>query len=283
MKLWTFLKNRMQDNLQQKICEDNAEMTFEELIVFAESFAKKLKDIKCCAIFCESEMAAGMALLTCFAAGVTALPLSRRYGELHCRKILDAISPDAVITDEDGSFSILHITDAKYSEPEIHPALIMCTSGTTGVPKGAMLTEDNIITNVSDIAAYFNIGDKDAILIARPLYHCAVLTGEFLTALVKGAEIRFYSGAFNPSLVLKLVKQYGITAFCGTPTLLSMMARFKKGEYTLRHICISGECMDFDTGIEIANAFPASEIYHIYGLTEACPRVAYLPPDKFNE
>lgn len=283
MKLWTFLKDKMQKNLLQKLSEENAEMTFEELIVFAEEFSKKLKGIKCCAIFCESEMAAGMALLACFAADVTALPLSRRYGELHCNKILDAISPDAVITDEDGKFNILRITDAKYSEPETHPALIMCTSGTTGVPKGAMLTEDNIITNVSDIADYFNIDIEDKILIARPLYHCAVLTGEFLTALVKGSGICFYSGTFNPALILKLVKQYEITAFCGTPTLLSMMARFKRGDDTLRHICISGECMSFDTGIAIAKAFPDSEIYHIYGLTEACPRVAYLSPDKFKE
>lgn len=283
MKLWTFLKNKIQNNLQQKICEDNTQMTFEELIIYAEEFSKNLRDIKCCAILCESEMAASMALLSCFAAGVTALPLSRRYGELHCNKILDAISPDAVITDEDGQFNILHITDAKYLVPEIHPALIMCTSGTTGEPKGAMLTEKNIITNVSDIADYFNIDVKDKILISRPLYHCAVLTGEFLTSLIKGTEIRFYSKSFNPALVLNLIRQYEITAFCGTPTLLSMMVRFKRGEDTLQHICISGECMDFDTGIKIANAFPTCKIYHMYGLTEACPRVAYLPPDKFME
>ncbi len=66
----------------------------------------------------------------------------------------------------------------------------MCTSGTTGTPKGAMLTEKNIVTNVSDIAAYFNIQRGDTILIARPLYHCAVLTGEFLTALTKGRRYK---------------------------------------------------------------------------------------------
>lgn len=282
MRLWTLLKNKMLNNYEQKVCEGHAEMTFEELIVFAESFSKKLKGIKCCAILCESEMAAGMVLLSCFAAGVTALPLSRRYGELYCNKILDAISPDAVITDEDGDFRIFHIKDAKFNKPDIYPALIMCTSGTTGIPKGAMLTEDNIVTNVLDIADYYKIGDKDTILIARPIYHCAVLTGEFLTALVKGTKIQFYSGIFNPSLMMKLVKQYEITAFCGTPTLLYMMSRFKRGEDALKHICISGECMDFGIGEKIANTFKAAEIYHIYGLTEASPRVAYLPPEQFK-
>ena len=226
-----------------------------------------------------------MALLSCFAAEVTALPLSQRYGELHCNKILDAISPDAVITDQYGELEILHINGSEYVEPREHPALIMCTSGTTGVPKGAMLSEVNIMTNVTDIALYFNINMSDTILISRPLYHCAVLTGEFLTALVKGAKIRFYSDAFNPAVVLKLLKEYRITAFCGTPTLLRMMARMKKDPESdfLRHICISGECMSREIGKQIADAFPNAEIYHIYGLTEACPRVSYLPPSMFDK
>ena len=285
MQLWKYLKNKMQSNLQQEIWENDVSMTFEEMIVFAEEFSKKLKGIKCCAILCQSEMAAGMALLSCFAADVTALPLSQRYGELHCNKIIDAISPDAVITDQDGDFQIIYVKDSIYVEPKIHPALIMCTSGTTGVPKGAMLTETNVITNVFDIAQYFGIDKHDNILISRPLYHCAVLTGEFLTALVKGVKIHFYSGVFNPAVVLKLIKDYRITAFCGTPTLLSMMSRFNRetNEDFLKHISISGECMSVETGLAISKAFPQVEIYHIYGLTEACPRVAYLPPDKFKQ
>ena len=285
MILWKTLKEKMQANMAQTVCEDSAEMTYEELIVFAEDFAKKLRGIRCCAILCRSEMAAAIALLSCFAAEVTALPLSHRYGELHCNKILDAIGPDAVITDCGGGFQVTKISDYTYVDPEIHPALIMCTSGTTGVPKGAMLTETNIITNLFDIAAYFAISSSDAILIARPLYHCAVLTGEFLTALIKGAKIRFYSGKFNPLLILETVRNYEITAFCGTPTLLDMMALFKRkhDEDKLRHICISGECMSRDMGDYIARAFPNAEIYHVYGLTEACPRVAYLPPHMFKE
>lgn len=67
--------------------------------------------------------------------------------------------------------------------------------------------------------------------------------------------------------------------------MLNMMAHFKRGvdrDY-LKHICISGECMSFETGIYIAGAFPGADIYHIYGLTEACPRVSYLQPDLFKE
>ncbi len=283
--LWEHLKSKMQSNFSQKICEGKAEITYEETIIFAEEFAKKLIGIKCCAILCGSEMAAALALLSCFAADVTALPLSQRYGELHCNKILDAISPDALITDQGGELKVVRLSYSRYTFSQIKPALIMCTSGTTGMPKGAMLTESNVLTNVTDIVAYFNMNESDTILISRPLYHCAVLTGEFLSALVKGVKIRFYSGTFNPTLVLKLLKDYSITAFCGTPTLISMMARFKRkiDDDCLKYICISGECMGAETGKQIRKAFPNADIYNIYGLTEACPRVSYLPPELFDD
>ena len=285
MKLWTFIKEHMMANSTQKICENEAALSFEETVIWAEEFAKKLYGVNCCAILCSSEMAAAMSLLACFAAEVTAVPLSMRYGEAHCNKILDTISPDAIIMDTTGEITVYRIRESQYMPPDEHPALIMCTSGTTGKPKGAMLSEKNIMTNVSDIADYFAIDKRDTILIARPLYHCAVLTGEFLTALLKGTKIRFYSEQFNPTKMLELIKDYKITAFCGTPTLLSIMARFQRHFHaeTLRHICISGECMRTEVGLKIFAAFPTSRIYHIYGLTEACPRVSYLPPEYFRD
>ena len=285
MKLWNFIKEHMLKNSEQQICENGASLSFEETVIWAEGFAKRLNGVECCAILCSSEMAAAMSLLACFAAGVTAVPLSMRYGEAHCNKILDTISPDAIMMDVNGDLTVYKLKECQYIAPEEHPALIMCTSGTTGKPKGAMLSEKNILTNVSDIADYFTMDKSDTILIARPLYHCAVLTGEFLTAIVRGANIRFYSEQFNPTKMLELIKEYGITAFCGTPTLLSIMARFNRSNATatLRHICISGECMGAEVGRKIRAAFPACRIYHIYGLTEACPRVSYLPSEHFEE
>ena len=285
MKLWNYIKQHMQKHPEQTISENTASMSFEDMTVWAEEFSKKLCGIECCAILCSSEMAASMALLACFAAEVTAIPLSMRYGEAHCNKILDTISPDGIIIDTNGELTVYKLKDSQYITPPEHPALIMCTSGTTGKPKGAMLSEKNIMTNVSDISEYFQMDASDTILIARPLYHCAVLTGEFLTAIVRGANIRFYSEQFNPTRMLELIKEYKITTFCGTPTLLSIMARFNRGTaaQTLKHICISGECMSREVGVKIGKSFPTCRIYHIYGLTEACPRVSYLPPEFFSD
>lgn len=284
MELWNKIRENLLRSPRQLMSEEGADMNFEELTIFAENFSKRLQGEACCAILCHSEMAAAMALLGCFAAGVTAVPLSMRYGENHCRKILDFISPSCIITDEYGELMITRYGKYGYRAPKEHPALIMCTSGTTGTPKGVMLSEKNILASVKAISAYFDIGKDDGILIARPLYHCAVLTGEFLTAIEKGTGIRFYSGSFNPPEVLKLIRDRNITAFCATPTWLSMMSRFTGRVKTplLKSIVVSGECMDSVTAFAIREAFPKARIYHVYGLTEACPRVSYLPPELFH-
>ena len=283
MRLWKYLKDHMLGSSKQTVCENEAEMTYEELVAWAEHFACRLKGYKSCAIICNSEMAAAMALLACFAAGVTAIPLSMRYGIKHCEKILHKISPQAVIHDKNGGLNIIEITDSTYETPRTHPALIMGTSGTTGTPKGAMLSEQNIISNVKDIAEYFELDKKDTILIARPLYHCAVLTGEFLVSLVKGCKIRFYSSVFNPPQILEMIKKYRVTTIGGTPTFFKVMVGFMRDSdvLPLKQICISGECLDRETGLHIAARLSRCQIYHVYGLTEASPRVSYLPPNLF--
>lgn len=285
MKLWNFLKEHIVSHPEQQICEDEARISFEDALIWAEMYSKQLKGCRCCAVLCQSEMVAAMSLLACFAAEVTAVPLSYRYGKVHCQKILDRISPDAIIMDDGDEVKVYRIKDSQFVSPEVYPSLIMCTSGTTGTPKGTMLSEKNIITNVTDILDYFPIDESDAILIARPLYHCAVLVGEFLAALVAGTSIRFYSQQFNPAKILDLIKKYDITTFCGTPTLVSMMARFQRSSSPkeLRQIVISGECLSRETAAYIANEFSDCDIYHVYGLTEACPRVTYLPPQQFRE
>ena len=285
MTIWNYLKKHILRNATQTICEDNRSMSFEKMIIEVELLSKKLRGVKCCAIQCSSEMNAAIVLLACLAAQVTAVPLSKRYGETHCNKIIDFISPSVIVQDPHNEIMLYVNQGSQYIAPSQHPALIMCTSGTTGRPKGVMLSEKNIITNLSDISEYFQIDNSDSILISRPLYHCAVLTGEFLTALINGARIQFYSDKFNPFMLLDAIKRQNITIFCGTPTMLSAMARFNRDQVptTLKKICISGECMNVSVGKKIRSAFSNCSIFHLYGLTEASPRVSYLPPEYFAD
>ena len=284
MNLWNYIREHMQKYPNQTVGEENAVLTYEELIIYAETFKKKLLGETCCLICCHSEMATAMALLGCFAAEVTAVPLSVRYGEIYLRKILENFNPSCLITDKDGEVQIYHVEDSNVFIPDEHPTLIMWTSGTTGVPKGVMLSEKNIITNVQDILEYFTIESSDTILIFRPLYHCAVLTGEFISALIRGVKIVFCSEPFNPYTIVGLLKQWKVTVLGGTPTLFHMLSRFtiQNNIPFLNHMVISGECMNESVGQKIRDAFPNAKIYHVYGLTEACPRISYMPPEYFD-
>ena len=274
----------MLDHKASYIKENNRKIGYADAVLEAESIAERARGKKCCAIACTSEMSTALALLGCFAAGVTAVPLSIRYGSMHCKRIVDTVSPDCVIRERNGRISVRSLSDSEYIPPEKHPTLIMCTSGTTGSPKGAMLDDECIITNVRDVSGYFGMSDTDTILIARPLYHCAVLTGEFLTALTVGANVVFCSEPFNPVRLSALVKKCGATVFCGTPTLMSALAKIAPKERfeSVKRAAVSGECLDRKTAEGIRALFKNASIYSVYGLTEASPRVSFLPPELFE-
>ena len=276
--LWNYLKLKISDHLTSEIEEDYCSMTYAEVILKAERLSQKLTGT-CYAILCKSELNTALALLACFAAGKPAIPLSHRYGEKHIEKILHKTHPEYLLTDDFGDLDAV-----KIGEPAIFdtaPALILCTSGTSGSPKGVMLSEENVRTNLIDIRTYFELTEDDRILIARPLYHCAVLTGEFLLALAAGAKIVFDSEPLNPAHLIDRLTEKRITVFCATPTLLTLTARLLKGRenrLVLRKIAVSGECLTESAAEVIQKGFSRAQIYHVYGLTEASPRVAYLPP-----
>lgn len=280
--LFEYLEAAMRRYADQTVRDETRVMTYGQLLIAAKACGDRLRGDKY-GILCHSDLDTALALLACLYAGKTAVPLSYRYGEAHIRRILDGMRLSHIIGD-DG-----RIEQVGRVQPEIEDladvALLMCTSGTTGSPKGAMITYHNLLTNLGDIAGYFDLYTADRILIARPLYHCAVLTGEFLISLLKGLTIVFQSGGFNPARVLQAVDQHRITVLCGTPTLLYHLGRLaaqRPNDVPLRVIALSGECLPESTARRIRAGFPETDIYHVYGLTEASPRVSCLLPAWFD-
>lgn len=285
MRLWNYIKSRMLEHPEQLICEGEASMTYEELCIYAEHRSQTLNS-PCYAILCNSEMATAMALLSCIAAGRTAIPLPMRYGGEYCEKLLKRAQPSVLITDIGGfatEYPFSSVACPNCFEDE--PAVILFTSGSTGTPKGVMLSEENLISNIKDIGFYFPIGKHDTILIARPLYHSSVLTGEFLLSLCKGAKIVFSSEPFQPLNILTQMKKHRVTVFGSTPTLLSTLARFirNQDDLSIRYLSVSGECMTEGMAKAIRKGFPNADVYCGYGLSEASPRVAYLPAYLFDD
>lgn len=284
MRLWDELKAAMCEHPDSLVSEGTRRYTFAELIEKVEGLADTLH-AECYAIDCQSELNAAHALLACLAAGKTAVPLSHRYGEIHNKRILNFVQPPFILSDVDEGVHAQISGYDGYKMPENPPALIMCTSGTTGHPKGVMLSEENIRCNLSDIGVYFHICSDDRVFITRPLYHCAVLTGEFLISLLVGCDIIFYSDSFNPATMLRCLDETGATVWGNTPTLwksICTLAHAMKMPIHLRVLMVSGEVLHKSVAEVLRRTFPIADIYHVYGLTEASPRVASLPPAEFD-
>ena len=258
-----------------------------------------------CVILCEHSLNAAIAVLSVMKAGLIPVVLSKNYGTVHNQKILSHLEPDIAITDNpnlfidlDTNFEFFMIDEdgihsvneqRRQVEPESildDVAVIMYTSGTTGFPKGSMITEKGLRVDLEGIQAYFPVHSQDTILIARPIYHCAVFTGEFLLGLSTGANIVFQDGEYNPFSIMKIMKEQIITVLCGTPSLLSQLSTLVLRSHfspSLRLIAISGECLTKNTASGLQKAFPNTSIFNVYGLTEASPRVSYLPAELFKE
>lgn len=278
--LFDLIKERMKSYPRQTVSDDETTVTYEELINHSEKLAAKL-DGNIYAIICNSELNTAIGLLACLCAGKTAVPLSAKYGSNHYAKIIEHIQPDRIIKDLE-----IHQTNYTNGNSLRDITVIMCSSGTTGMPKGIMLSEQNLLSNLLDIEKYMPINSNDNILISRPIYHCAVMTSELLYGLMRGSNILFYSENLNPKKMYRIIEEKRITVTSATPTIFYYLSKHINSlclDCCLKTIAISGECMTESVANELIKAMPKTKKFNVYGLTEASPRVSYLPYELFEK
>ena len=122
-------------------------------------------------------------------------------------------------------------------------------------------------------------------MIARPLYHCAVLTGEFLVALIKGSAILFFSESFSAFGIAQTMSDKNATVITGTPTTISLIGQMYNrlfGKSFQGTVVASGESMHSSNAKKIMRYYENSIIYYVYGMTETSTRISCLPPHLFS-
>jgi fatty-acyl-CoA synthase len=102
------------------------------------------------------------------------------------------------------------------------PALILYTSGTTGRPKGAVLTHGSLTWNTVNYLAHVDVLSTDRALCIAPLFHCVGISQVTLPTLFKGGSVEVLPRV-EPGLVLERVSSARITSFSAVPTMLQMM------------------------------------------------------------
>ncbi|MFH1626062.1 MAG: long-chain fatty acid--CoA ligase [Pseudomonadota bacterium] len=117
------------------------------------------------------------------------------------------------------------------SEPEVKeevgiedPQMIMYTSGTTGEPKGALLSHRKTFYNTFNADIYFDISSSDRMLVVMPLFHSGGLNIMAVPILYKGGTA-VIQRHFDPEEVLRLIEKYKITLMMAVPTMLNFMLK----------------------------------------------------------
>ncbi len=155
------------------------------------------------------------------------------------------------------------------------PINIQFTSGTTGSPKGATLTHQNILNNANLTGVEMGIGRDDVIVCPLPLYHCAGMVVCNLVALCQGSSVVYPDEAFEPVSCLAAIADEGATFLGSVPTM--WMAQLDHPEFakydvsTLRGGFIGGAPCPIELMNRIVDEMGVSEITIIYGMTETSP------------
>lgn len=156
-------------------------------------------------------------------------------------------------------------------------AVIMYTSGTTGRPKGAMLTHDNIWWNNSMALLTIDTHENDITLVVAPLFHIGGLNVTTLAAFQKGAHVILHRG-FDPNRWMEDIAKYKITSVFAVPAMLlavSAQPSFANADLSSLRLIVGGGAPVPEPLLHLY-AKRGIPINQGYGLTETAPMVTFL-------
>ena len=166
-------------------------------------------------------------------------------------------------------------------------ANIQYTSGTTGFPKGAMLTHRNLLLNAYYVGQRLAFRDRDRLAIPVPFYHCFGCSMGTLMCAVYGAAMVVPAESFDAGATLQAIQDETCTAVYGVPTMfLAELHHPRFAEFDLRSLrtgIMAGSPCPVEVMRAVVERMGAREITIAYGLTEASPVITQTRTDDSLE
>ncbi len=148
------------------------------------------------------------------------------------------------------------------------------TSGTTGFPKGVMLTHYNVVNNGKCIGDRMDLSTADRMMVQVPMFHCFGMVLAMTATMTHGGTL-LPLPYFTPKPALACINQERITAFHGVPTMfIAMLSHpdFEKTDFSyMRTGIMAGSPCPISAMNDVVNKMNMKEITIVYGQTEASP------------
>ena len=155
------------------------------------------------------------------------------------------------------------------------PVNIQYTSGTTGFPKGATLSHQNILNNGYMVGESLGLTASDRLVIPVPLYHCFGMVMGNLGCVTHGTTMIYPAEAFDPQLTLQAVAEERATGLYGVPTMfIAMLDHPQRAGFdlsSLRTGIMAGATCPIEVMRRVISEMHMGEVQIAYGMTETSP------------
>ncbi len=211
-----------------------ARWTYAELALRARAVAADLRPGQRVAVLALNSAHTFVLLAACSRAGAILVPLNHRLAEAELEAVLDRCRPDTLWVDGAHAGRLTaharralegleqlpdDLTSVADPRPLDEPRIMLFTSGTTGRPKGALLTERNVAANAASTAHAWGLGPRDVALIDAPLFHTGGLN-VLATPLLHAGGAAIVAPRFDAEASGELLVREGCTVAFGVPTML---------------------------------------------------------------